>query len=108
VIPLLRPIRRAQLRGIMEYGTLAMQLGQRFEERWLRRDTLRPDALSASDFSATTDLYSIAANVTRIRMLPVDGRAVVALSLAALLPFVPVAFLTLPPSRVLQLIKTVL
>ena len=108
VIPLLRPIRRAQLRGIMEYGALAMQLGQRFEERWLRRETLRPDALSASDFSATTDLYSIAANVTRIRMLPVDGRAVVALCLAALLPFVPVAFLTLPPSRVLQLIKTVL
>jgi hypothetical protein len=108
VIPLMGPIRRAQLRGIMEYGTLATQLGHRFEDRWLRRETLRPEALSAQDFSATTDLYSIVTNVTRIRFLPVDIRAVIALLLAALLPFLPVMLLTMSPSKFLHLVTTVL
>ena len=108
LLPLARPIRRAQLRGIIDYGALANQVGRRFEERWLRRDAVRPDALSAPDFSATTDLYSIAANVSRMRLIPVDPRAVLALLLATLLPFVPVAFTTVPVSRLLHLASSLL
>ncbi len=108
LLPLARPIRRAQLRGIIDYGTLANQLGRRFEERWLHRDAVPPDALASPDFSATTDLYSIAANVTRLRLLPVDLRALLALLLALLLPFLPVALVTVPPSQLLHFVSSLL
>jgi hypothetical protein len=108
LLPLARPIRRAQLRGVIEYGTLANQLGRRFEERWLYRDVIRADALGSPDFSATTDLYSIAANVTRVRLLPFDLRAVLTLLLATLLPFVPVAFLTVPANQLLHFASSLL
>jgi hypothetical protein len=108
LLPLALPIRRAKLRGIVEYGVLANQLGRRFEERWLRRDVLPADALASPDFSATTDLYSIASNVTRVRLIPVSIRAVVVLLLAALVPFVPVVALTVPVTRVLQVASTLL
>ena len=108
LLPLARPIRRAQLRGMIEYGALAMQLGRRFEERWLYRDAIRADALGSPDFSATTDLYSIATNVTRVRLLPFDLRAVAVLLLATVLPFVPVAFLTVPADRLLHFASSLL
>ena len=106
LLPLWWPIRRAQLRGMFQYGTLATHMGRRFEERWLRRETVRAEALAAPDFSSTTDLYSISSNVTRIRLFPVDPQAVFALLLAMFLPFVPVALVTVPAVRLLKAVSS--
>lgn len=106
LLPLWWPIRRAQLRGMFQYGTLATHMGRRFEERWLRRETVRAEALAAPDFSSTTDLYSISANVTRIRLFPIDPQAVLALLLGLFLPFVPVAFATVPAARLLRAVSS--
>jgi hypothetical protein len=103
LLPLMRPIRQAQLRGMLEYGELASRLGRRFDERWIRdRHTVTKDALSSPDFSSTVDLYGITANVTHIRLLPVDFRAIVALVVAALLPLLPVGVASLPVGSVLH------
>jgi len=48
------------------------------------------------------DLYGITANVTHIRLLPVDFRAIVALVVAALLPLLPVGVASLPVGSVLH------
>jgi len=100
------PMIRARVRGAFSYGELAEALGRRFEQRWLRRGPeLDDDALSAPDFSATTDLYSIAANVRNMRMVPFDLRALIPLVIAALLPFVPLVFAVMPLRQILDFAK---
>jgi hypothetical protein len=100
------PMIRARVRGAFSYGELAEALGRRFEQRWLRRGPeLDDDALSAPDFSATTDLYSIAANVRNMRMVPFDLRALIPLVIAALLPFVPLVFAVMPLRQILEFAK---
>lgn len=88
---------RARWRGILEYGAIADGLGRRFERKWLADGRRVPeDALQAPDFSATTDLYSIVANVYNMRLVPADLRSVAVLAGMALLPFVPVVVLAIP------------
>jgi hypothetical protein len=84
-------------RGTFLYGALAAGMGRAFEERWfVAGQPLDKSALAASDFSATTDLYSIVANVYRMQGLPLQLRDLVLLTVATLLPFIPVVFLVAP------------
>ena len=84
-------------RGTFLYGALAAGMGRAFEERWfMAGQRLDKSALAASDFSATTDLYSIVANVYRMQGVPVQLRDLVLLAVATLLPFLPVVFLVAP------------
>lgn len=104
-----RPLHRAQLRGTLEYGALAAALGRRFEERWLAPGAaVGPDALGAPDFSATTDLYSIAGNVRQIAIIPAGVRDLAMLVIAAILPFVPLIFVVMPLSTLLKSIAGML
>jgi hypothetical protein len=100
-----RPLLRTRTRGIFDYGELASALGRRFEAKWLRTGTeVDPECLSAPDFSATTDLYSVAANVRAMRLLPFDVKALIPLVVATLLPFLPLVFTVLPVDQVLKLV----
>ena len=100
------PLIRARVRGAFAYGELAEALGRRFEQRWLGRGPdLDEDVLAAPDFSATTDLYSIAANVRNMRLVPFDLRGLIPLLVAALLPFVPLVFAVIPLKQVLLFAK---
>ena len=93
------PMRASQLRGIVEYGELAVRIGRRFEARWLReRRFVTSDALSASDFSATIDLYSVVAAVYTVRIVPVKARSLFKLVASTVIPFLPV-LLTLVPAQ---------
>jgi len=97
-----RPLVRARATGIFEYGQLAAAVGRRFEEKWIEaRDRIDPSALEVQDFSATTDLYSVTANVRAMRLLPVDLRGLLPLVVATLLPFVPVLFMMMPVEQVI-------
>ena len=86
---------RTRTRGILQYDPLASELGRRFEQKWLGSSVV-PEELSAPDFSATTDLYSIAEKVRQMRLLPVTALQLVMLALAALLPFLPVVIAVMP------------
>jgi len=91
------PMRTAQLRGIVEYGELAARVGRRFEARWLReRRFVTSDALSAQDFSATVDLYSVVGAVYTVRIIPVKARSLFKLVLATLIPFFPLVVTMVP------------
>jgi hypothetical protein len=76
-------------KGVFEYGALSRSLGLQMERRWLNRATTS-EALDANDFSATTDLYSVAANVYRLLPLPFALRDIAVLVVATLLPFLPI------------------
>jgi hypothetical protein len=99
----LKQLRHAKKRGIFEYGALAAGLGLQFERKWLTRNQgVDADALSAPDFSATTDLYSVAANAYAMKELPFGLKNIGNLVLAALIPFVPIAILAVPLKVVLK------
>lgn len=86
---------RTRTHGILRYEPLASELGRRFEQKWLGW-TVQREELSAPDFSATIDLYSIAENVRRMRVVPVTPLQLVMLALAALAPFLPVVMAVMP------------
>ncbi len=99
---------RAGQEGAFTYDEVAKSLGNRFEARWLSpRGPWDEEALSAPDFSATTDLYSIVANVRQMRYFPFDLRSIVFLAVATLLPFVPIVFAIVPVDEVLKMLSKV-
>lgn len=75
--------------GVLQYGALSRSLGIQMERRWLNH-AVTPEALDANDFSSTTDLYSVAANVYRLLPVPMALRDLVVLVVATLLPFLPI------------------
>jgi hypothetical protein len=96
-------------RGVSEYGALARGLGREFERKWFARDRkLNEEILSVQDFSATTDLYQIVANVYAMRFVPVDLKSLMMLVGTTLLPFLPVALLATPLDVLLANLKNLL
>jgi len=96
-------------RGVFQYGALASRLGTQFEDRWVGPDQLvDADSLEKPDFSSTTDLYSVTANVYAMRPILFDPRAAISLIVATLIPFAPI-WLTVIPMKVIftQLLKLV-
>ena len=94
-------------RGMFEYGTLAERVGQAFERKWLNAK-VDETALDQADFSATTDLYSVTANVYSIRPVPIDLIDLIILAVALLLPFAPVTLLAFPLDVIWDHIKGLL
>ena len=102
-------LRETRADGIFRYGALARNVGAEFEHKWLDRSvTLDASNLNLNDFSAMTDLNQVAGNVYQMSAFPFGFRDVTHLALAALLPFIPVALMTVPLSDVLEGIKKLL
>jgi hypothetical protein len=88
---------REQRRGMFAYGALAVRVGEQLESKWLSdRQPIDASSLEVPDFSATTDLYSIASNVYGMRVVPLEIKSLVLLVVATLLPFIPLALLIAP------------
>jgi hypothetical protein len=104
-----RALWKSKMQGTFEYGVLATKLGRRFEARWLnRRSRVDDDALEAPDFSATTDLFTIVANVRASRLWLLDSSVIVPLLVAVLLPFAPLLVAVVPVEEILAFLwKTV-
>ncbi len=91
LLAFVQPLREAQDDAELSYGAFATSLGGRFEERWLPlAPELGPKALEVPDFSATTDLYGIVANVRDMRPIPVELKDFVPLLIGTVLPFLPI------------------
>jgi hypothetical protein len=92
-----RKLRAAKRRGTFEYGALGCAVGRQFERKWLgRAGGVDESALDAPDFSATTDLYQVVANVYEMESLPFGLKSLSELVAMTLLPFVPVALMAVP------------
>ena len=96
-------LHQQKVTGTFRYGTLAQNVGRDFEQKWLENyEKYGDDALQASDFSATTDLYGIASNVQSMSHFPFEVRALVALIVVTLLPFIPVTLMVIPFKVILR------
>lgn len=96
-------LQRQKVAGIFSYGALAEKVGRQFERKWLANyDKHADEALGASDFSATTDLYQIVANVHGMKVLPFDLVGLVILAGGTLVPFIPVVIMMMPLKEILQ------
>ncbi|QNK01003.1 hypothetical protein [Dyella telluris] len=96
-----RTLMLTRRRGVFEYGALARQVGAEFEAKWLDgKKTVDTSALSEPDFSATTDLYSVAANVYAMQPTLFDPRVAASVAIATLVPFAPI-WLAAIPTKVL-------
>lgn len=100
---------KAWARSALAYDALAHRFGSAFENKWIGRD-VKDDAVSLDkrDCSTTIDLYSIVANVSALRLVPIDIKSIAVLGSMTLLPFVPVAFLTLPSDQIVAVLKKLL
>lgn len=101
LFPFVGPLVGAWRRGIFDYGGLAREVGLHLERKWLAHPA-GPTALDANDFSATTDLYSIAANVYAMNVFPFTLTNIAILVIAMLLPFVPVVLMSVPFSVIVD------
>jgi hypothetical protein len=99
----LKQLRQAKRDGIFRYGTLAGQVGGEFEGKWLDAPRVVDQrALEATDFSATTDLFGVVANVYSMKEVPFGLRDLAYLAVATFVPFIPIALLLVPAKVVLQ------
>jgi hypothetical protein len=89
--------------GIIHYGGLARAFGQEFEREWFSRSgKFAGDDLRDPMFSSTTDLYSIVANAFGMRLLPLAWSNLLVLATGAMLPFLPVALMSIPADVILD------
>ena len=96
-------LRHQKVTGVFSYGELADKVGRQFEDKWLDNyEKFGSGALEATDFSATTDLYQVVANVHEMKALPFELRALVALVVTTLLPFIPVVMMMIPIKQLAQ------
>jgi hypothetical protein len=88
---------KAKRYGTFEYGRFAIMLGHEFESKWIDAPN-GPSAntLEVPDFSTTTDLFSITANVRQIKPFPFGVQSVLRLVVATLVPSIPIAITAVP------------
>jgi hypothetical protein len=100
----LKNLRETKRRGVFEYGALAGAVGTQFEAKWLRQNGgLDQTSLGVQDFSATTDLYSVTANVYAMREVPFSVKDLIGpIVISAMLPFLPLALLAIPLKVIIQ------
>jgi hypothetical protein len=102
-------LQRQKISEIFSYGALAENVGRQFEEKWLANyDKHAAEALETTDFSATTDLGQVVANVHEMKVLPFDLAGLVSLTVVTLLPFIPIVLMMIPVKRVLQEVANLL
>jgi hypothetical protein len=98
--PILMQMRR---RGLLKYGSVARQAGERFEKEWLDRPGgVDPDCLDARHFSALNHLYGVVGNVNEISVLPVTRIDLYGLLVAAFIPAIPVVIGSIPLDTIMR------
>jgi hypothetical protein len=99
----------AKRAGILKYGGLARAFGHEFEDDWFNRTgKFGKDDVRDPNFSSTTDLYSIVANAFGMKMLPLSLSNLIVLAVAAMLPFVPVALMSIPAQVIFEQVRKLL
>jgi hypothetical protein len=89
--------------GVYRYGDLASRAGEAFETRWFAPgQKLDAELLERPDFSATTDLYAVVANVYAMRTAIFDIQGLLSVVVATVLPFVPIWLSAIPFSTIVD------
>jgi hypothetical protein len=89
-------LNRARRDGVTEYSLVALQLTRAFNQRWVEHPPPGESILDRSDVSELTDLMSSYAGLEAMRIVLFNPRATLAVTLAALLPMLPVLSTEVP------------
>jgi hypothetical protein len=96
---------KVKRQGILDYGALANTYTQSFDEKWVHGKSQGDALLGSSDIQSLADLSNSFAIIRDMRPVPVNKNTLIALALAAVLPFAPVVLIVTPAD---ELIKAVL
>jgi len=97
------PLHRTKRRGTFEYGKFAVGLGHEFEAKWLGSSCHADQTtLEVPDFSSTTDLFSITANVRQMKLVPFGVHSLARLIIVTFAPAIAVALATVPFDTILD------
>ena len=101
--PKLARVRRA---GLREYGRLANQYTQDFDDKWVhKRAQLSEPLLGTADIQSLADLGNSFANIEQMQIAPISKRLAAQIAIQAGSPLLPVVMLGTPLSEV---VKTIL
>jgi hypothetical protein len=94
---------RAKRMGLREYGTLAGRYVREFDEKWLRGGAAANEPLVGSaDLQSLADLANSFDVVKTMRVAPVTRDAFVFLSVATLVPVLPLGLTMMSPEELLR------
>ncbi len=85
-----RKLARAKRKGLAEYGQIAQEYVDEFEQKWVKRDdSVGEELLGSGDIQSLADLGNSYAVVGEMNLVPVKLRDVTRLMAATAAPFVP-------------------
>lgn len=99
-----REMGKARTRDVLRYWALAEDQSRQFERRWITCNSQQVDSPSRATFSESASLSAILERARKMTMLPFELRDFSLLVVAAALPFLPVAALAIPLSKILKTI----
>ena len=91
--------------GLEQYGTLGTAYTASFHRKWILGESTEDDALlGTNDIQSLADLGNSYNLVEGMKVLPIDPRTLIHLTLAGVLPMVPLLLIVMPLQQLLRLL----
>jgi hypothetical protein len=102
---------RSRRAALASYGGLVSRYNRAFHEKWIVRPVSQEPKgeplLGSADIQSLADMGNSFRFVTEMRIVPFGRRAILQLALAVVIPFVPLVFLVVPVSQIVEALKKV-
>ncbi len=94
---------RCRFRGLLDFGILICAHDCAFDEKWIKPlHTSQQSLLGSPDTASLARMDTIFASVEKMRLIPLDKKAVGVLLVAALLPMLPLVGTAIPLKQILS------
>jgi len=94
---------RCRFRGLLDFGTLIWRHDCEFDEKWIKPlKTSQQSLLGSPDTASLAHMGNIFVCIDKMRLIPLDKKAVGVLLVAALLPMLPLLGTAIPLKEVLS------
>jgi hypothetical protein len=88
---------RCRFTAMLEFGALVWRHDRAFDEKWIKpQEGSNPSLLGSPDVSSLADAAAAYEHVARMRLVPLDEKALVVSVVAVLAPMVPLVAAQLP------------
>lgn len=102
MLVLVGPMSRARNEALLRYGALVSRHGDALRRRWIDGERLDDPVLDAPEIGAAADTAVLYDSVVRMRPVPIDAAAVLAVAIPAALPMLAVLATRIPLSTLLK------
>lgn len=105
----IRPLRDMAYDAYDDYSALLVRHGQRVHAKWIGRKPVddREALLDAPELGPVADVNTLFEAVAGIRPLQISREMLIKLAAVALVPFAPVALMTMPLNEIVELFKNI-